>query len=468
MGDRYLEFSHTGLGRQMAGLLGLPSPPRLKRAAGGYVSQPLSDCAVLLGANSRAQLVPALVEQLAATGAELQIAADHVGFTPIKQAASDLHASLKGEPGDTGVHAIVFDASGIDDVGGLRELYDFFQPRIRRLSANGRVVLVSRAPEAAGSARASATSHALRGFMRSLGKEVGRKGATANLIEMGEGAERGLGGPLRFLLTEHSAFVSGQILPLEVASKAPAPEDFVLPLRGKRALVTGAARGIGAAIAQTLAREGAMVIGMDRESEKEALQQTLAESGGQSLLLDVTDPKAAAQIARFAADGLDIVVHNAGVLRDKTLRNMPPKAWDAVLSINFDAIMRITEGLLAKGLNDGARVVCISSINGISGAPGQTNYAATKAGLIGYVDAMAQQFAWRGGAINAVAPGFIETQMTASMPMMLREAGRRLSSLSQGGLPIDVAEAVTFMASPLAVGLNGRTLRVCGQNFVGA
>ena len=153
---------------------------------------------------------------------------------------------------------------------------------------------------------------------------------------------------------------------------------------------------------------------------------------------------------------------------DKMMRNMPPHFWDLVLDINLGSILRINERLLKGGLNGGARVVCISSIGGIAGNAGQTNYGATKAGIIGYVSALAPAMAKAGGAINAVAPGYIETQMTAAMPVGPREVGRRLSSLSQGGLPQDIAEAVVFFASPAAAGINGSTLRVCGQNFVGA
>ena len=150
------------------------------------------------------------------------------------------------------------------------------------------------------------------------------------------------------------------------------------------------------------------------------------------------------------------------------LRNMSPQLWDMVLDINLGAILRINDQLLKGALKDQARLVCISSIGGIGGNAGQTNYAATKAGVIGYTEALAAVLAKQGMAINAVAPGFIETQMTAAMPAANREVGRRINSLAQGGLPQDIAEAVTFLASPLAAGINGRTLRVCGQNWMGA
>ena len=248
---------------------------------------------------------------------------------------------------------------------------------------------------------------------------------------------------------------------------ANAPAHFNQSLAGKVAVVTGAARGIGAAIAQVLAREGATVVGMDRPAEEGALGATLAPLNGVGLALDVTAPDAGERLAselktRFG--GADIVVHNAGVTRDK----MSPQLWDMVLDINLGAILNINERLLQSGLKPGARLVCISSIGGIGGNAGQTNYAATKAGVIGYAESLAPILAKKGMAINAVAPGFIETQMTAAMPTVNREVGRRVNSLAQGGLPQDIAEAVTFLASPLAFGVNGKTLRVCGQNWLGA
>jgi 3-oxoacyl-[acyl-carrier protein] reductase len=151
------------------------------------------------------------------------------------------------------------------------------------------------------------------------------------------------------------------------------------------------------------------------------------------------------------------------------MRNMAAHLWDMVLDVNLGAIVRCNDQLLAgDAFGANARIVCISSIGGIAGNAGQTNYAATKSAVIGYVDAMAKQLEGKGISINAIAPGFIETQMTAAIPVVTREVARRLSSLSQGGLPVDIAEAVTFMASPLAAGVNGATLRVCGQNLVGA
>lgn len=467
MSDRYLEFTHSAFGKQLAALMGLPAPPRLRRATGGYDDQPLATRAVLVGGSERAQMAEAMLGALSAMGAELYLAPDHGGLTPVKAAASGHGLTLKGEPAGErfSPQALVFDASGIDSASTLRSLYEFLQPRISRLPAGGRVLLLSRAPGSLPDVGPHTASMALRGFIRALAKEIGRKGSTANLVEVATGAEPAVAGALRFLLTEHAAFITGQTLSVGVPDAVPTRWDQ--SLFGKRALVTGAARGIGASIAQTLAREGAQVIGVDRPQEEGALGESMSRVGGRGLALDVTAADAAERIVSECGP-LDVVVHNAGVTRDKMLRNMAPHLWDMVLDINLGAILRINERLLADGLAEGARMVCISSIGGIAGNAGQTNYATTKAGVIGYAEALAPEMARRGGAINAVAPGFIETAMTAAMPVMPREVGRRLSSLSQGGLPVDIAEAVTFLASGLSAGINGQTLRVCGQNFVGA
>jgi len=148
---------------------------------------------------------------------------------------------------------------------------------------------------------------------------------------------------------------------------------------------------------------------------------------------------------------------------------MPEERWAQLMEINLSSEERINDALLEGGaIGSGGRIVCVSSMSGIAGNSGQTNYAASKAGVIGMVEALAPELAGRGATINAVAPGFIETQMTAAMPIGPREAGRRLSSLSQGGLPVDVAETIAWLASPASTGVNGNTVRVCGQNLLGA
>jgi 3-oxoacyl-[acyl-carrier protein] reductase len=241
------------------------------------------------------------------------------------------------------------------------------------------------------------------------------------------------------------------------------------PLRGRTALVTGASRGIGAAIAATLARDGAKVVGLDVPAASEALRALTGELGGESLALDITAAAAPERIAAHFADGVDVVVHNAGVTRDRTIAKMPEERWAQLMEINLSSEERINDALLDGGrLAANGRIVCVSSMSGIAGNSGQTNYAASKAGVIGMVEGLAPRLAERGATINAVAPGFIETQMTAAMPIGPREAGRRLSSLSQGGLPVDVAETIAWFASPASTGVNGNVVRVCGQSLLGA
>jgi 3-oxoacyl-[acyl-carrier protein] reductase len=257
------------------------------------------------------------------------------------------------------------------------------------------------------------------------------------------------------------------------AGTAPAPKDWGQPLAGKTALVTGAARGIGAAIAAVLARDGANVIVADLTQAGEALAKVANRIGGSSLHLDVASADAPRRLLDHLSahtDGLDILIHNAGITRDKLLANMKPEQWDSVIAVNLESQLRINAALLGSDqLRPQSRVVCLSSTTGLSGNRGQTNYGATKAGVIGLVRASAEAFAAHGAStINAIAPGFIDTEMTAKMPLATREVARRLSSLQQAGLPIDVAEAAAWLSSPGAGGVSGQVLRVCGQNLVGA
>jgi 3-oxoacyl-[acyl-carrier protein] reductase len=195
------------------------------------------------------------------------------------------------------------------------------------------------------------------------------------------------------------------------------------------------------------------------------------EIRGSLLLCDITDPEAADKIKSLLAEkyqgNLDVLVHNAGVTRDKMLVNMDESRWDMTLDVNLISLIRVTEAL-ESSLNDNARVVCLSSVTGIAGNAGQTNYSASKAGILGYIKAKAPAYAKRGIAINAVAPGFIETRMTARMPVPTREVARRICSLSQGGKPQDVAEVVTFLSTPGAAGMTGECVRTCGGSLLGA
>jgi 3-oxoacyl-[acyl-carrier protein] reductase len=307
--------------------------------------------------------------------------------------------------------------------------------------------------------------------MRSVAKEV-RAGATANLVLVEDGAEASLESTLRFFLSGRSAFVSGQSV--QVAARPTSTggtPDWRRPLEGRVAVVTGAAQGIGAAIARVLARDGAQVVCADLPAQGERLAEVANEVGGTTLQVDITASSASDRIARATErhGRLDVLVHNAGITRDRLLANMDASTWASVLTVNLESQLRINEALLRSGaLGDGSRVISASSTSGIAGNRGQANYAASKAGIIGMVRAAAPDLASKGATINAVAPGFIETDMTAAMPFAVREVARRLNSLRQGGLPVDVAETIAWLAQDASAGVNGQVVRVCGQNLVGA
>ncbi|MDT4891054.1 MAG: 3-oxoacyl-[acyl-carrier protein] reductase, partial [Pseudonocardiales bacterium] len=368
--------------------------------------------------------------------------------------------------------ALVLDARAVATPGDLGAVRAFFSGRVRQVMPSGRVLVIGK-PADGTDITADASRQALDGIVRSLAKEL-QRGVTANLL-LDEGLpddSATLESALRFFLSGRSAYVDGQPLRLG-AGRAPAPVDWDRPLAGKTALVTGAARGIGAAIATVLARDGADVIAADLQPAGESLAKVANRIGGFTLHLDVAAPDAPERLlAHLSAhtDGLDILIHNAGITRDKLLANMKPEQWDPVIAVNLESQLRINAALLASDqLREQARVVCLSSTTGLSGNRGQTNYGATKAGVIGLVRSSAAAFAAHGDStINAIAPGFIDTEMTAKMPFATREVARRLSSLQQAGLPIDVAEAVAWLSSPGAGGVNGQVLRVCGQNLVGA
>ncbi|HUH05314.1 MAG TPA: 3-oxoacyl-ACP reductase [Kofleriaceae bacterium] len=478
MSDFLLELGQNPSARRLIKSLGLPlpMPEKLRRATGPWEERPLFDRDVGFGASAGANLVEACAESLVRAGANPHVVGSPellASFIEPGEAYGRPPVALEVDLADpregTRLDALVFDASGIRTPAQLRALYDFLHPLVGGLAKSGRVVIVAR-PADPKDPVAAASVEALTGFVRSLAKEIGKKGATAQLICVTRGAEDRFDAVLRFVLSSRSAFLSGQ--PLTVTAQVEAgPAPFTHSLDGKVALVTGAARGIGEATARLLAAEGAHVVCLDRPADDGPLSQVARSINGSVLLCDVTDPDAPEIIARHLADahgGVDIVVHNAGVTRDKTLARMKPEQWDQTVDINLGAVTRITDRLLSGPLRGGGRIICLSSIAGIAGNLGQTNYAASKSGLIGYVRALAPTVAGRGITVNAVAPGFIETRLTEAIPVMIREVGRRLSALGQGGQPQDIGEVITFLASPGAAGLTGSTIRVCGGAFVGA
>jgi 3-oxoacyl-[acyl-carrier protein] reductase len=446
MTDKYTQFVSRGFGRDVAKRLGLPQPVVLRRHKPG---QPLVPGPIL---------VQGLTE-----------GADELATSLLSW---DLHVRRNAVPGER-LGAIVL---VLDDLGSPEDLENpvlAAASSLRDLAPNARVVTVSRTAASAPHPAAAAARQGVDGLIRSLAKEL-RAGATANGIVLAEGVSTtspSTLGALRFFLSGRSAFVDGQLLAVSSAAGR-LPADVEKPLAGKVAVVTGAARGIGAAIARTLHRDGATLVVVDIPGAGDHLAAVANEVRGTALQLDISREDAGQRMIDHAIGRhgrLDIVIHNAGITRDKLLANMDQERWNSVIGVNIAAQLRINQALLAsEHFRESPRIVSVASTSGIAGNRGQSNYAASKGGVIGMVRATAPLLAGRGGSINAVAPGFIETEMTARIPFATREVARRLNSLQQGGQPVDVAEAIAFLASDAAGGVSGEVLRVCGQNMVGA
>ena len=447
--DLFTQVVNSAPGSFLAKQLGIPAPEPLRRYRPG---EPVLAGSLLIGGEGR------VVEPLRSALAEdYELVRNNIG----------------GRWADS-FGGLVFDATGITDPAGLTALHDFFPALLRNLGHSARVVVVGTTPDQAASTDEQIAQRALEGFTRSLAKEM-RRGTTVQLVYLSPGAKpaaTGLESTMRFILSGKSAYVDGQVFYVGEADSTP-PADWERPLDGKVAIVTGAARGIGATIADVFARDGARVVAIDVESAAESLAETASRVGGTALWLDVTAEDAVDKITEHLRDHCaghaDILVNNAGITRDKLLANMDDARWDAVLAVNLLAPLRLTEGLTGNGsIGEGGRVIGLSSIAGIAGNRGQTNYGTTKAGMIGITQALATGLAKKGITINAVAPGFIETQMTAAIPLATREVGRRMNSLLQGGQPVDVAETIAYFASPASNAVTGNVIRVCGQQMLGA
>ncbi|PJK14310.1 3-oxoacyl-ACP reductase [Lysobacteraceae bacterium NML07-0707] len=243
------------------------------------------------------------------------------------------------------------------------------------------------------------------------------------------------------------------------------------PLENQIALVTGASRGIGAAIADELAARGAKVIGTaTSESGAAAIGARLAAQGGEGRVLDVNEEGAIeALVEAIQKDhgGLSILVNNAGITRDNLLMRMKDEDWQAILDTNLTSVYRASKAVM-RGMMKArhGRIINIASVIGVTGNAGQANYAAAKAGIIAFSKSLAKEIGSRGITVNVVAPGFIATDMTADLPEDAKAAMNAQIALGRPGTPADIARAVAFLAGPDAAYITGETLHVNGGMYM--
>jgi 3-oxoacyl-[acyl-carrier protein] reductase len=242
-------------------------------------------------------------------------------------------------------------------------------------------------------------------------------------------------------------------------------------LQGEIALVTGASRGIGAAIADELATLGARVIGTaTSETGAQAIAERLSAKGGEGRVLDVTDGAAVDALVDAVVKehgGLSILVNNAGITRDQLLMRMKDEDWQAILDTNLTSVYRTSKAVMRTMMKARkGRIINIASVVGVTGNPGQTNYAAAKAGIIAFSKSLAREVGSRGITVNVVAPGFIDTDMTRALDEGQRKALEDRIALGRLGEPADIAHAVAFLASPAAAYITGETLHVNGGMYM--
>jgi len=246
-----------------------------------------------------------------------------------------------------------------------------------------------------------------------------------------------------------------------------------MTLQGEIALVTGASRGIGQAIARELGQRGATVIGTaTTDAGAEAITRDLRaqECQGRGLRLDVTDPAAVDAVVKAVAQEFGaptILVNNAGVTRDNLLLRMKEEEWIAILNTDLSSVYRLSKAVL-RGMMKAqrGRIINITSVVGVTGSAGQANYAAAKAGVIGFTKSLAREIGSRNITVNAVAPGLIDTDMTRALPEAQRQALIETIPLQRPGAPRDVAQVVAFLASPDAAYVTGQTLHVNGGMYM--
>ena len=363
-------------------------------------------------------------------------------------------------------NTLVVDGRNVSNATALKLIFNQLQEGVKSIKANGKVLIYSVQPELLEDVHHSTYQRALEGISRSLAKELGGRGTTVNLVKLQPNVDLNNYETVEeFFTSGRSAFITGQAVIANDATKSGRE------LSEKICVVTGGAGGIGSATVKRLASEGATVVIADMPQMEERAKSMLSDKVS-FLGADLTDEAARKNLLETIKEKhgrIDVLVNNAGITRDKTLKNMPEHYWDSLIAINLTAVINLTEDALAMGLiPEGGRIISTSSISGIAGNFGQTNYTATKASLIGYSASKSKELKAKGITINAIAPGYIETDIVKTMPLTTRIFAERLTSLAQAGKPEDIAEAMAFLAHPGAESINGQVLRVCGGSFLGA
>ncbi|MBE9564566.1 MAG: 3-oxoacyl-ACP reductase FabG [Proteobacteria bacterium] len=242
-------------------------------------------------------------------------------------------------------------------------------------------------------------------------------------------------------------------------------------LEGEIALVTGASRGIGKAIAEQLAAQGATVIGTaTSDGGADNITAYLSPVGGKGMCLNVTDADSIAAVIKAVTDefgAVSILVNNAGITKDTLLMMMKEDQWSDVIETNLTSIYRLSKAVIRKMMKARkGRIINIASVVGMTGNPGQTNYSATKAGMLGFTKSLAREIGSRNITVNCVAPGFIDTDMTKELPEEQRKALIDQIPLNRLGNPADIAAAVSFLAAPAAAYITGETINVNGGMYM--
>jgi 3-oxoacyl-[acyl-carrier protein] reductase len=400
----------------------------------------------------------------------------------IKSAGGNHVSAVGADAVQSSIDAVICDTRGMKQADELKLLHTQLHSAVPKIARNGRLVMItgSSSSSKTNDAKSIATStiaSAVHGFAKSMAKELSSKAITVNTVRINDGVDenRGLPGPVQFLLSKRSAFITGQILTLTDNSSGfigSDPKDS-FNVQKKRVLITGASRGIGEYTARLFHAEGAELLLLDHPSMDQRLREFSSSLGCRYIAMDVSHSDAPSILRdgiskAYGNTALDVVIHNAGITRDKTFGKMSIENFSSVIDVNLAAVMKLDDMLFSESLKPGAKAVYLSSISGIAGTFGQTNYSCSKAGIMGYVAALGADASNHGIGVNAIAPGFIETEMTKKIPFLTRNVGRHMNALLQGGYPADVAEAILFLSSPASAGVNGNTIRVCGGHMIGA